>query len=78
MEFYQVIYKIASDNGLKIVDITDRLGRSKAYFASNRARGSLPKVDNAARILEACGYVLAAIPADKVPDEALVIDSSGE
>lgn len=37
----------------------------------------VPKADTLASMLSVCGYVLAALPADQVPESALVIDPVG-
>lgn len=55
--------------------VAARLGKSRAYVSNGKSRGSDPSTGNAAAMLNACGYVLAALPADSVPPDALTIDA---
>ena len=49
------------------------LGHARSYVSAAISRGSVPSVDNAAAMLAACGWSLAAVPSGDVPPSALVI-----
>lgn len=74
MNFYDAVYKIADEQGITIQKLGIKLGKSSRYVGGAKSRGSLPKVDNAAMILDALDYSLCVIPSDKVPDNAIVFD----
>ena len=74
MEFYDIVYKAAGEQGLSIEKLSLKLGKTSRYIGGSKSRGSLPKVNNAAMILDACGYTLCAIPSDSVPDDAIPVD----
>lgn len=71
--FYEVLDEVAARSGIATTRIGPAIGRARSYVSGNRARGSVPSVDNAAAMLAACGWSLAAIPAGDVPPSALVI-----
>ena len=73
MGFYDVLKDVSKRSGVPLVGISERLGRNSAYVSTAIARGSVPSVDNAAAMLAACGWSLAAIPSGDVPPSALVI-----
>lgn len=74
MNFYDVVYEIAGQKGISIENLSLSLGKTSRYIGAAKSRGSLPKVDNAAMILEALDYRLCAIPNDEVPEDVIVID----
>ena len=74
MKFYDIVYDAARENGMTIEELGLKLGKSPRYIGTPKSRGSLPKVDNAAMILKACGYELCAVPKGKVPKSAKPID----
>lgn len=79
--FYDVLQEAAEASGVSLNAVGVAIGRSASYVSSSRARGSVPSVDNAAAMLAACGWSLAAIPSDDVPPSALVIappDADGD
>lgn len=71
--FYDVLRDVSKRSGVALTAIGPRLGRCRSYATSGEARGSVPSVDNAAAMLAACGWSLAAIPSGDVPPSALVI-----
>ena len=73
MGFYDVLRSVAETEGLTLADVGRRAGRSASYVTGNMSRGSLPRVDNAAAMLSACGWALVAVRGDAVPAEALEI-----
>lgn len=50
------------------------LGKRENYVAAISFRGSTPRADTLAAMLDVCGYALVALPRPDVPDSALVID----
>lgn len=74
MNFYDMLYKIAKENGMTFERLSWKLGHSASYIGGSKSRGSLPRIDNAARIIDACGYTLCVVPKDNVPDGAMTID----
>ena len=74
MDAYEAVKRAAENNGISTNSIGRALGKADSYVASGATRGSTPKADTLAAMLEVCGYSLAAIPHADVPDTALVID----
>jgi hypothetical protein len=54
------------------------MGKSANYIGSTLNQGSTPKADTLASMLEPCGYSLAAIPKEDLPNSALVIDPASK
>lgn len=77
MNFYDAVYRVAGIRDMTVEGVSLKMGHSSAYIASAVSRGSLPKVDTAGRILDACDFKLCAIPKDRIPDDAIVIDGPG-
>lgn len=75
MQFYDIVQDAATNKGIAMDRIGLAMGRSSSYISAARSRGSLPKVDNAAEILDVCGYVLCAIPKDAAPKNAMIVDA---
>lgn len=73
MKFIDLIYEVAKRSGTPTTAIGPAVGKSRVYVARMKTANSDPSTANAARVLEACGWKLVAIPADKVPDEAIEI-----
>ena len=73
MDIIDIIYKAAERAGVSTSSIGPKLGKSRVYVARIKSAGSDPSTANAARILETCGWKLVALPADKVPPEAMEI-----
>lgn len=74
MGFYDVLKDASELSGVALTRIGPKLGRDRSYVSGAAARGSVPSVDNAAAMLSACGYALAAVPVGDVPPSALVIE----
>lgn len=74
MKFYDIVYKLAGEQGLSIENLSLKIGKTSRYVAGQKSRGSLPKISNAVMILDALGYELCAIPNESVPEDAIVID----
>lgn len=76
--FWDVLLTAVYRNGLTAAAVCEKLGLSRAYISKGKGTNTTPLVDTAARLLGACGYVLAALPGDSVPPDALVIQSGGD
>ena len=76
MEFWDVLYTAAEKSGIPTTHIGEKLGLNRAYVAVGKNKGTDIGTSKAARLLGACGYVLAALPADDLPPGALVIDGA--
>ena len=74
MNFYEAVHIIAKNEGISLETLSLKTGRGPSYIASNKTRGSQPRIDNAAMILNACGYELCIVPNGSVPDSAIEID----
>ena len=74
MEFYDAVYRIAKKKGITIEKISLSLGKTSGFITAQKSRGSKPRIDTAAKILDACGYILCAIPEDEVPNWVIEID----
>lgn len=71
--FYDVLQEAAEASGVSLSSVGVAMGHSRSYVLGAMSRGSVPSVDNAAAMLDACGWSLAAVPAEDVPPSALVI-----
>lgn len=74
MRATEVIKEAAHKKGLPTTHIGPMIGKGANYFSAIDSRGSTPKADTLAAMLKPCGYKLAAIPEDELPESALVID----
>ena len=74
MRAYDALKKAAKSAGMPLTHIGPAMGKPAPYVNTGITRGSTPKADTLAAMLEVCGYKLAAIPDSDVPDTALVID----
>lgn len=74
MNFYDAVYQIAKKKGISIERIGYELGHTARYIGSAKSRGSLPKVDNASKIVRVCDYTLCIVPSDNIPDDAILIE----
>lgn len=73
MKFIDLIYEVAKRSGTPTTAIGPAVGKSRVYVARMKTAGSDPSTANAARMLEACGWKLVALPDGNVPDEALIV-----
>jgi len=75
MNFWETLYTAANNSGVPTTHIGPKLGLSREYVSVGKSNGVDPGTMTAARLLGACGYVLAALPADSVPADALRIEA---
>lgn len=76
MKFWDILYTAADNAGIPTTKIGPKLGLSREYVAVGKNKGVDPSTATAARLLGACGYVLAAIPAEVLPSGALVLSGA--
>lgn len=74
MQYYDALKRAGDNAGVSMADVGRAIGKAASYVSGARARGSVPSVANAAAMLGVCGYALAAVPIDQLPDSALVLD----
>ena len=74
MNFYDAVYGITLDQGTSMEKLSIRLEKSPNYISASKGRGSLPKVDNAAMILDGLDYVLCAVPNEDVTGDRIAIE----
>lgn len=77
MKAIDALKEAANSSGIPVAHIGLKLGRRPNYVSGIATRGSTPQANTLASMLSVCGYVLAALPADQVPESALVIDPVG-
>lgn len=78
MKAIMVVDYVASKEGIRHSEINRALGKSKTYFNATKSRGSTPRCDIIAKMLEVCGWRLVAVPARDVPRSAIILDSFNE
>lgn len=76
MQFYDALYQVAQQSGVTVERIGLSLGHSAGHVSSSKSRGSVPRIDSAAKMLSVCGYKLCAMPNSSITDETITIDSS--
>ena len=74
MQAIDAVKAAAAAAGVPTTHIGPAMGKATTYVATSSAKGTTPRADTLAAMLDVCGYVLAAVPADDVPPSAIVID----
>lgn len=74
MDFYDALRHVTDSAGVSMRAASRAAGRDATFAGSAAARGSQPRTDTAAALLDACGWALVAMPADSIPDGAICID----
>lgn len=74
MNIYEALEVAGQAANLSMAKISRASGRADNYIGAQKSRGSAPSVYIAAELFAPAGYVLAAIPAENVPSNALIID----
>lgn len=77
MKAIDALKEALNSSGIPVTHIGLKLGRRPNYVSGIATRGSTPQADMLASMPSVCGYVLAALPADQVPESALMIDPVG-
>ena len=73
MNFYEAVAICAKNAGTNLHSISKSLGHSENYISNLKSMGRITSVENAARILEKCGYSLCAVPNDELAESMLEI-----
>lgn len=73
MKFVDLLYEVAARSETPVTRIGLGIGTGREYVSRMKRNGTDPSTANAARMLEACGWKLVALPAGKVPPEALEV-----
>lgn len=74
MNTNELMKLLINKKGLSMRGASLAMGRSPNWLASTTGKPGSSEAATVAELAEVCGYKLAAIPADDVPDTALVID----
>lgn len=75
MKAMEAVKAAAESSGTPTTHIGRRMGKQDSYYSAVVSRGSVPKADTLAAMLDVCDYDLAAVPRSAgLPDGALVID----
>lgn len=64
MDAITAIRRMMRASGQTYRDVADSLGKSPTYLSGIISRGSVPKLDTAAAIADACGYDLVLVQRD--------------
>lgn len=78
MKAMQAIKVISKIKGISFYRMSLEMGKSKQYVSSIVGRKSNPQIDTYINMLSTCEYTLCALPIDKVPEEAIIIDNKDE
>jgi transcriptional regulator with XRE-family HTH domain len=54
----EAIRHMCDEAGMTTVQVSEALGKSRAYVGATLSRGSVPKADTLSQIAQACGYRL--------------------
>ena len=73
MDAMNVLKQAAKNADVPLMHIGRKMGVADNYVNKTIARGSTPKCDTMARMLEVCGYGLYAMPLDQAPKDAIQI-----
>lgn len=73
MNFIEALYEVSKRTGTPVTQIGLRIGTGREYVSRMKRNNTDPGTANAARLLDACGWAIAVMPKDEVPDCALVI-----
>lgn len=75
MKAMEAVKAAASKSGIPTTHIGRMMGKQDSYYSAVVSRGSTPKADTLAAMLDVCDYDLAAVPrSEELPDGSLVID----
>ena len=76
MEPMRAIVELSDRTGITRVKASKAMGKTDAYIANAVAKGSRPRVDVYARMVEAFGYGLYLMPPEDAPESAIRVDAS--
>ena len=78
MDAMSVLKQVANLTNTPLMHIGRKMGVADNYVNKTIARGSTPKADTLARMLDVCGYGLYAMPYEDAPKDAIQITASDE
>jgi len=78
MKAMQALRHISRITNMSFYSISLGIGKSRQYVSNVATRDTTPSASNFAKMLEVCGYALCAVPADKIPSYAIIIDDNDE
>lgn len=71
-----------NSSGMTMVQLAEKIGRSKNFITStvarSRQRGGSIATDTMLKVADACGYKLAYVKHDEVPEDAIVLTLSDD
>ena len=70
------VKEICKIQGISARKIGRDMGMGDNYVSRIANRGSVPRCDTMARMLDVCGYALCAVPYEQVTDNMVVITSN--
>ena len=65
---------VVRESGLSMRRVSELMGRSSSWLGATLQRPGSSEAATVARLASVCGYKLALVPRDSVPDSAIVID----
>lgn len=74
MDAMLAVREIANSRGVALRRIGITMGKSGQYVNVLISQGSSPRCNTMSKMLDVCDYALCAIPKDKVPEDAIIID----
>jgi len=78
MDAMSALKQAANSTNTPLMHIGRKMGVADNYVNKTIARGSTPKADTLARMLNACGYGLFACPLDKQPKNGIEITANDD
>lgn len=81
MDAMEAVKAAAKNTGVPLRHIGRKMGVAGNFVNKTIYRKSVPRANTLAKMLDACGYSLCAVPNDSVSDDMLVItarDDAGE
>ena len=73
-----VLKAVAVKTNMSLYRISVDIGKTRQYANSIISRGSIPRCDTMAKMLEVCGYGLYAMPYEDAPNDALQITADND
>ena len=66
---------VVKNAGISMRAASERMGRSPNWLGATLARSGSSEASTLAALGDVCGYALALVPLDEVPEGAIVIDA---
>lgn len=76
MDVNQAIRVMLYNNHVSMRSASIAMGRTPSYLGNTLSRPGDVGAGVVAECAAACGHVLALVPADSIPDDALIIDQA--